>query len=461
MGRQTIQEQLTANMFEPASAFNLSYTPIDNTFMFFVDGGLQRLNYDYVRSGTEVITTTTIPSGINVLGAYQYDEKPEEPAPDCPPDYNLVRTQETLTPVGTGAMVNTFTFSQPPYPSRYFIFIDGNIQRDTIDYNIVDDVLTTTEAIPSDVPVYADYYYREERDTVLPVGRRGSTTINHAVTSYELLAERIKMQLGYPVVRIELCDDQIYDFIDQAVEWYTKYAGHTREYLMFDSQKTYKCGLGVKLDNLFSALYNYECCGCEDHLNKAVTQYYDCDLNTYRKVIDVFSVDPVEHTGTSVLFTLDYMFAQQTYFSYMLGSFGFDLITWHILKEWLNLREKLFATRPYVRFDKRTQYMRLIPEPTAGSGGSVRRSYIGVVGAWVEQPIAFIVQERWVLQYALALTKISLAHMRGKYGTVQLFGGGGPAAQDLMTQGMKEKEELEKELMEGAGEAEPSPWFIG
>ena len=455
MTRETLQEQLTSNLFIPASTFDLSYEPIDNSLMMFITGNLQRLNYDYVRSGTEIVTTSVIPSGIDVRAAYQYwQPASDDPAENCQPDYTLTRIQETLVE-NTTAPANIFNLTHPAEPNYYLIFVDGLIQRDTVDYNIAGNVLTTTSTIPSGVPVYADYSYRVERDTVLPRGWSGSTTINHAVTSYELLAERIKMQLGYPVVRIELCDDQFYDFIDQAVEFYSKYAGHTEEFLMFDASKVYKCGLGVKLDDIFSAHQCYHCTGSEDHLHKVTGQFYDCDLNAYRKVVDVFSVDPVKHTGTDVLFTLDYMFAQQTYFSYLLGSFGFDLVTWHILKEWLDLRKKMFATDPYVRFDKRSQYMRIIPEP------SRNKAYLGVVGCWVERSIADLVQERWVLQYALALTKITLAHIRGKYGQVALFGGGSLYATDMMTQGIQEKEKLEKELMEGAGESMPAPWFIG
>jgi hypothetical protein len=450
---QTYQEQLTANSFYPTSAFDLTYTPINNSLMVFINGNFQTINQDYVWSRDEIITTSIIPSGIDVRAAYSYTEQPSpDPAENCHPDYTLTRIQETLTPANT-ALSTEFTFTHTPEPNHYFIFQNGQILRDTIDYSITGSTLTTTN--PTTASLYADYYYRVERDTVLPRGWSGSTTLNHAITSYELLAERIKMQLGYPVVRIEICDEQIYDAIDQAVEWYTKYAGHTEEYLVFNSLKVYKCGLGVKLDDLFSSFYQYQCDGCEDHLSKVTGQFYDCDKNAYRKVVDVFSVEPVEQTGTNVLFSMDYMFAQQTYFSYLLGSFGFDLVTWHILKEWLDLRKKMFATDPYVRFDKRSQYMKVIPEPTR------TKAYLGVIGCWVERTIADVVQERWVLAYAMALTKIMLGHIRGKYGALTLFGGGSLNASDIMLQGTKEKETLEQELMDGAGESAPAPWHMG
>jgi len=297
-----------------------------------------------------------------------------------------------------------------------------------------------------------------QHEPVVSEGYRGSTTLTPIITSYELLSHRLKYQLGWPVTNIEMCDDQVFDFINQAIEWYSKYAGFTEEYLVFDAQKVYKGGLGIKLDEIFSTLYQLQVSPCARNTTHSQTfsaQFYDCDLNCYRKVVDTFSLDTAEFTGTDTLFTMDYLFAQQTYFSYMLGSFGFDLITWHVLKDWLNLREKLFATKPYVRFDPRTQYLKLIPEPTSNN------NFIGIVGCRVERAIADLVRERWVHQYALALTKIAIAHARGKFGGVVLFGGGSPAFDALMSQGITEKEKLEKELMESFGEVEPPLFFIG
>lgn len=363
---------------------------------------------------------------------------------------------------------SAFSLSQTPRDESLLLFINGVGQTLDVHYTISGADLFTTSVIPSGWNVFAAYSYYdnvspgsntidscEDYERAVPAGRAGSTTLNHAITSYELLAERIKMQLGYPAIRIELCDDQIYDFIDQGIEWYSKYAGYTEEYLVFNACSLYKCGLGIKLDDLFTQYYQYQCCSEVSHAAQISAQFVDCDLNAYRKVVDVFSVEPVEFTGTDTLFTMDYMFAQQTYFSYMLGSFGFDLVTWHILKDWLNLREKLFATKPYVRFDPRTQYLKLTPEPTGN------KSFLGVIGCRVERSIADMVRERWVQRYALALTMIALGHVRGKFGQVTLFGGGSLNASDIMTQGLEMKKGLEEEIMGKYGEVEPPYFFIG
>ena len=163
--------------------------------------------------------------------------------------------------------------------------------------------------------------------------------------------------------------------------------------------------------------------------------------------------------GTEILFNMDYMFAQQAYFGAMMGGFGYDITTWHMLKEWMDLRKKMFATQVYVNFNPTTQLLKLTPEPQTGFT-SGRGQYIGVVGCRLEKSVKELVQERWVQRYALALAKISLAHIRGKFGGVTLFGGGQVNATDLMTQGLEERKTLEEELMNGFGEAEPPLFFI-
>jgi hypothetical protein len=162
------------------------------------------------------------------------------------------------------------------------------------------------------------------------------------------------------------------------------------------------------------------------------------------------------------LFTIEQTLAQQTYFSYAMGNYGFDLISWYTLKNWLETREKLLATRRSFTFDERTQILRMFPQPRSNRS-NVR--FYGVISCYVERPIRDILKELWVYQYSLALTKIAVANIRGKYGAVQLFGGGSLNSTDLMTQGLAEKEKLENILYTGAapgqGDADPPLFFVG
>jgi len=177
-----------------------------------------------------------------------------------------------------------------------------------------------------------------------------------------------------------------------------------------------------------------------------------------RKVIDVYSHEESSSSSLNTLFTIEQTLAQQTYFSYAMGNYGFDLISWYILKQWLETREKMLSTKRYFKFDERTQHMLLIPEPKTGE------RFYGVVSCYVEKPVYDLIQEPWVYQYALALTKITLGRVRGKFGNAQLFGGT-TLDTSILQEGLTEKKELEEMLLKGAtpgfGDAAPPMFFVG
>jgi hypothetical protein len=182
---------------------------------------------------------------------------------------------------------------------------------------------------------------------------------------------------------------------------------------------------------------------------------FDYDLASQRKVIDVFEFSKGEETGINTLFTLEQAMAQQIYSSYMIGNFGFDLVTWEILKGFIDTRNKVLALNDQVRFDYRTQLMKIIPEPRPS------HSYYGIVGCYVERPIKDLIKERWVQKYALALSKITIARTREKFTGTNLFGGGSVNASSLLQEGINEKQTLENDLMSSYQDATPPTFFIG
>jgi len=298
-----------------------------------------------------------------------------------------------------------------------------------------------------------------------------------------LFRSRIQRQLGAPLVNLEISDDQIYDNITDAIEYFTKWAGYTEEYLIFDS-KLYVPGVGIKVDDLINktnqlirkkkplAQAMVVAPGCEcptaplsaewDATNPVLSGCsgeddwdYDYDMASYRKVIDCFEFSKGEDTGINTLFTLEQAMAQQIYSSYMIGNFGFDLITWEVLKGFIDTRNKVLAMQDQFRFDPKSQLLRITPEPRD------THTYLGVVGCYVERPIKDLISERWVQKYALALTKISIGSVRGKFVGTNLFGGGTLNYADFFQQGLKEKEMLEQELMNNYQDNFPPQFFIG
>jgi hypothetical protein len=286
--------------------------------------------------------------------------------------------------------------------------------------------------------------------SVLPTGYQGGTTYNPTITSYETLSFRIQRQLGAPLINLEVSDEQVYDCITDSIEYFTKWAGYTEEYLVFES-KLYSAGAGIKVDDLINKTPELKNGTGVSNLSSG----YDMDLASYRKVMDCFEFAKGEDTGINTLFTLEQAMAQQIYSSYMIGNFGFDLITWETLKSFIDTRNKVLAMTPQFRFDPRTQILRIIPEPKP------EHTYLGVVGCYIERPIKDLIRERWVQKYALALVKIAIARVREKYSGTSLFGGGQVNSQNVLQEGLKEKEQLEQELMNSYQDNVPPTFFIG
>ena len=388
-----------------------------------------------------------------------------------------------------------------------------------------------------------------------------STNLTTKINTFNKLADRILWQLGAPTINVEISRDAIYNAINIAVEFYTKYSGYTTEYIVFHSS-LYERGKGIRLDNLFSVrdrlleidtndnnklteetpklnraltnsfnnYYNlpetvYTCIkevpvdlytnnslsaiesydngisvgriinsqlyglmtdpisgGNPDLSSYFISSYmeniplkgeeqsdivlsslnnaFDYDIMDYRKINAVIDFGMGESTGINTLFTIEQTLAQQTYFSYAMGNYGFDLISWYVLKNWLDTRSKVLSIEPTYKFNNRTQILTLYPEPT-------NSEYWAVLGCAVEMPLKDLLKVMWIQQYALALVKITTANIRGKWGSTPLFGNSVFNATDIMTQGIHEKETLEKELIEGTtpgfGEegSEPVGFLIG
>lgn len=388
---------------------------------------------------------------------------------------------------------------------------------------------------------------------ITPISAFQTTNLNSRINTFNRLGDRVVRALGAPLIQVELHQDQIFENISIAVEMFTKFAGYTSEYLVFDSN-LYEKNKGLRLDYLFtlsnptltidqkvdntiqspeaafyvtepktmyiatSAIassnftslvnlssvfdngvfqnqifdkYTYteiltsfrasntlsaiavSSLFIESFINEPtlrgetetrddsykISNMFDYDVLDYRKVMAVSDFEEGSSTGINTLFTIEQTLAQQTYFSYAMGNYGFDLVSWYTLKEWLEMREKLLAIRRTYTFNDRTQTLQMYPEPKPNS------RFYGVLSCYVERPIRDVIKEPWVYQYTLALCKITLAQVRGKYGNLTLFGGQTFNATDLMTQGTAEKEKLETMLYEkttpGMGDADPAMFFVG
>lgn len=329
--------------------------------------------------------------------------------------------------------------------------------------------------------------------TSLPTTAFYSTNLRSVVDNYNRLGQRICRSMGAPMINIEIHQDQLNENIAIACEMYTKWAGYTTEYLVFNSD-LYEKDKGIRLDVLFSlskdfsgpikvknvpddirALYTlgkmiigspdkpyvYQVFNPDDPSEISLLNSYDYLVKDYRKVIAVVDFEEGSTTGVNTLFTIEQTLAQQTYFSYAMGNYGFDLVSWYVLKNWLDTREKVLSLKRDLLFDERTQYLKMTPQPGMASS----TQFYGTIACYVERPLVDIIKEPWVYQYALALSKIAVGNVRGKITGTALFGGGQINYNDILQQGLREKETLENMLYTGAspgmGGADPVMFFVG
>jgi hypothetical protein len=293
---------------------------------------------------------------------------------------------------------------------------------------------------------------------VIPNKFHGSTTFNSQIKSYDHLAQRVRRMLGEPLIQVEVSSEQIYEFIDIAIEYFTKFAGNDEEFLIFRSD-LYISGEGLpigRLINISPEMQNVA--NSETTTNTSLSAGYDWDLGgDYRRVVDVYSYAEGNNTGINTLFTIENTIAQQAYFGQLLGNVGYDLITWQALSQWLDTRNKVLALTPYIRFNPDTQIMKLIPEPRNESDSL----YYGLVGCKVQKPIKYLVNQLWVYRYTLALTKIAVGHVRTKYDGQNLFGGQKVNGTNLLQEGNKEKEALETEITKDTIDRDAIRFFLG
>ena len=86
---------------------------------------------------------------------------------------------------------------------------------------------------------------------ITPISAFQSTNLNNKIETFNDLGDRIKRSLGWPVISVEVHQDQLFQNIQIAIEFFSKFAGYTEEFIVFDSN-LYERNKGVRLDVLFT-----------------------------------------------------------------------------------------------------------------------------------------------------------------------------------------------------------------
>jgi hypothetical protein len=242
------------------------------------------------------------------------------------------------------------------------------------------------------------------------------------------LIEKVKRRLGYPVVKVELDDQQIIDNIDYTRDKYIKWAtGNITQEFYFTLM-----------------------------LSGGVTQY---DLNVVDPgIMDVIGYSTETAGSIHTLFTMEnYLYNSGMYDQMLMraGGDGYTMISYHIARGFMETVKRYIVdayTFVYHRYDN---MLEISPAPPTG-GRLVSNDYIYdspgfiLVRAYrIEGDDGDIYKNPWFMDYVTAMCKITLGRIRSKFANFQAVGSNISLAMDgdsLISEGKEEIADLEERL---------------
>lgn len=290
----------------------------------------------------------------------------------------------------------------------------GNIIFTTTNCGSYGQVLVGTETLPSGLSIFVDIGY-SFTGTLFPalsnngysielkpnvIGTDGLT----GVASYDTigvgtdgtsderreLADSIRKQLGYPTVEVELTKYQINTAIDKALEALRQRSAsaYRRVYFFLD------CNVGQQ---------NYLMTNARVGFNK-ITQVMGC-----WRITSAF-MSTVHAAGVYGQTILQHLYHQGTY----------DLVSYHLISDYIEQLEQLFATRVVYTFDEGSRELFIFQRFTRDE-----RMLLDCVIERTEQELLVNRWTKpWIERWALAESRIQLAEIRGKYASLPGAGGG-------------------------------------
>lgn len=249
-----------------------------------------------------------------------------------------------------------------------------------------------------------------------------SSYIDPAVSSKKQLKDWIFLSLGYPLVTVELTDEQLDYCIAFGLEFYTKYAYFPPKYLTVDLNRyEYGRGLNLKCLNISSI--------------KEISYPRD---NMFAQGGDLFW-SPYSFMGQG-----------QGAFPFQgrsnLPSMG-NWVTWHAVNEYLELVQRCTGSNPDFQYSKETGYLKLMPEPQKG-----RHNWV-LITAQCIPPYEELYGNEYVKRIICAQAKILLGTIRKKYQSVQLIGGG-TLDTSIGDEGKEELDKIKEEIITAESKAQ-------
>jgi len=216
-----------------------------------------------------------------------------------------------------------------------------------------------------------------------------STFTNHGITTLEGLKNWILTELGYPLITVELTDDQIDQAINNAFEIYTKYADFGEKYLAL-------------------------CLADYDQTN----DYFD--LSAYN-IAAVYGMDTQGNSflgGGDTIFSISNAMLQSgSYPFFGNGGMGGGWVTYQLAHEFTALANRMSGSGYSYDYDVYNKTLKLYPKPV-----STATDYIIITCEMIPSDEQLFGNE-YLKRFALAYSKIMLGTVRKKFGDIPLLGG--------------------------------------
>lgn len=242
-----------------------------------------------------------------------------------------------------------------------------------------------------------------------------STFIDPAVKTKKELVDYILVSLGYPLLTVELEEQQLNLCIQFALETYTKYAYMGPDKYLFEDLNRYEHGKGLNLKK-YNIIAIKEISTIRDNaLNMGMGGDLFFSPYTFLQSNNIYPMNTRVGNAPSV------------------GSW----VTWQSVIEFMDLTHKMCGSMPDFQYDKSSKYLTLMPEPRKFKNNVPQPI---LLTCQVLPPLSELYGNEYVKRIALAKAKILLGTIRKKFAGTQLIGG----SQIDTTIGDEGKEELDR-----------------
>lgn len=291
---------------------------------------------------------------------------------------------------GSSAIVQVMNPDEVTVLSSNFLFNFTN-PKGTIEYYQIG-----TDGVES-APMY----------DIVGVGTDGSSDERRA------MVESILIELGHPVVQVELTKQQLEFCIDQAIQYLRRRSGASYDRSFFFLQ-------------LEPGKQHYTLSNKAQGFDRIV------DIQAIRRQSSAF-FSRVEGQGMYGQMVLQSLYQMGTY----------DLTSYHIISEYTELMERMFAVNIRYYWHEKTRKLSLMQ--------NIHRYETVLVEATAERTEQDMLADRrlsnWIQTWAVAEARMILAEIRGKYASLPGAGGGITLnANDLRNQAREDFDQCKEEI---------------